>query len=273
MLVKTAGLRYSLDVCGTAKNEYLLWGSLLDQRNAMKYDYTLMKNQLQSIKDQFHSTSEYMKRTDFDRISKTIEQVEAFQKLIQKGTQDRIHKMKQNGSHIKDIEILGIGEKYSSLKKKAKIASPSSETAFPRSLGVDLVEQISQRVWDAQVDKLSGILHGIPLLRDNDQYIMKEGNELSLELQNLLFQQVGYMYKQKMISGEAFKQFCQSKKTLEIAAFQMTHTTPYPELSRDLSPVTHLNEWTSEIYRNIYEGEYQEIVVLNIKFSLNVPDI
>ena len=160
-----------------------------------------MKNQLQSIKDQFDSTSEFMNETDFNQVSKTIENLEAFQKLIQQGIQDKIHIMKSRGSRIQEIEILGIQEN-GSLNKKAKYSSTFSENPIPRVLILDLVENIRERVWDGQLDKLSFILHGIPLIRDENQKIKKKGNELSLELQKLLFQQVGYMYRQKMISRE-----------------------------------------------------------------------
>ena len=239
----------------------------------MKDDYILMKNQLQRIKHEINSTCpEFRSRPDFIKSSKTIEQLEAFQELIQKGIQDRIFKMEGQRSHIEQIEIHGLGEN-GPLKKKPKIASSSSETAFQKDLGVDLVEQISQRVWDGQVDKLSGILHRIPLHRDNDHKIMKEENDLSLELQKLLFQQVGYMYKQNMISREAFKKFCQSKLTVEIAAVNMIHTFPYYAPFTASTPITLLNEWTSENYRNIYEGEYEDRILINIHFSLNVPDI
>ena len=90
MLVETAVLRYSIDMCGTPnsplqKNEYLLWVSLLDQRNAIQDDGILMENQLQSIKEQLtqlHTTSpDSMSKTDFDQVSHTMEQLEAFQKL------------------------------------------------------------------------------------------------------------------------------------------------------------------------------------------------
>ena len=93
-----------------------------------------------------------------------------------------------------------------------------------------------------------------------------------LELQNIIFQQVGYMYKQKMISREAFKKFCQSKKTLEIAALSMVHTNAYQYFSRILIPVTALNEWTAENYRSIYEGEYEERILINNNYSLNLSD-
>ena len=198
--------------------------------------------------------------TDFDQVSKTIEKLEPFHKLIQKGIQDRIYKMENQGSRIKDIELLEIGD-----------ASPSSEpAAFPRHLGLDIMEQIIQKVWDGQVNKLSVILHEISLPMDNYQKSRPKEDELFVELQNLIFQQVGYMYKQKMISGEAFKNFCQSKTTLEMAALNMIHTA-YTRLFNKLSPVTVLNEWTSENYRNIYEGKYKESILIN--YSLNVPDI
>jgi len=143
---------------------------------------------------------------------------------------------------------------------------PSSETAVPRDLGLDLVAQISDRVWDGQVDKLSGMLHRLPIHRNNDQKIIKERSELSLELQNLIFKQVGYMYKQKMISGEAFKKFCQSKGTLEFAVFNMFH------IAGD-NTATVLNEWSCETYRNIYEGKYEESILINPNYYLNVPEI
>ncbi|KNZ51450.1 hypothetical protein VP01_394g5 [Puccinia sorghi] len=95
--------------------------------------------------------------------------------------------------------------------------------------GLDIGEQIIQRTWDGQVDKLSGILHGIQLLRDNDQKIIKGGNKICFELQNFLFKQVDHIYMQKMISGEAFREFFQSKITLEIAASNMIHTTAYSD--------------------------------------------
>jgi len=92
----------------------------LDQKNAIKDDYILMGNQLKSIRDQFFSTSQdSMSKTDYDQISNTIEQLEAFQKLIQKGIQDRIYKMKDQGSRIKGMEIIGLGEN-DSLTKKSK---------------------------------------------------------------------------------------------------------------------------------------------------------
>jgi len=231
-----------------------------------------MGNQLQSIKHQLRSTSpDSMSKTDFDQVSHTIEKLEAFQKIIQKGIQDRIYKIKgQEGSRIKGIEMIWIDEN-ASFDEGGKIASPSSEIGSPRELGSDLVEQISDRFWDAQVDGLSGILHGLPLHRDNVQKIIKEGNELSLELQNLIFQQVGYIYKQKIISGDAFKKFCQSKITLEIAAFNMMYTCL--KICGHYSPVTALNEWPSENYRNIYEGKYEESILINTNYSLNVPDI
>jgi len=232
-----------------------------------------MGNQLQSIKHESRSTSpDSMSQTDFDQVSHTIEKLEAFQKLIQKGMQDRIYKLEgQEGSRIKEIEMIWIGEN-GSLDEGGKIAPPSSETGSPRELGSDLVEQISDRVWDGQVDRLSGILHGLPLHRDNVQKIIKEGNELSLELQNLIFQQVGYIYKQKIISGDAFKKFCQSKITLEIAASNMIHTAK-PEIHFNYNPIIGLDQWTSGNYRNIYEGEYEEKVFIKTKYSLNVPDI
>ena len=207
--------------------------SLLDQRNSIKDDYILMENQLKSIKEQFHLySSQYMRRDDSNQISKTIKQLEAFQKLIQMEIQERIFKIEGQGSHIKKIQTNGIREN-SSLKKNEKVASKSSGTNF-NDLGLDLVEEIILRVWDGQIDKLSDILHGIPLPNIR--------NEMSLNLQKLIFQQVGYMNKQKIISGEAFKKFCQSKTTLEIAALNMIHTTPYPKLFANLSPVTVLNE-------------------------------
>ena len=223
-----------------------------------------MENQLQNIKEQWYSTSqEFMIPTYFDQVSKTIEKLEPFHKLIQKGIQDRIYKMENQGSRITNIEILGIGD-----------ASHSSEpAAFPTHLGLDIMEQIIQKVWDGQVDKLSVILHEISLPMDNNQKSRPKEEELLVELQNLIFKQVGYMYKQKMISGEAFKKFCQSKITLEIAALNMIHTIASPMLLINLSPVTVLNEWTSENYRNIYEGEYEGRIIINTEFSLNVPDI
>ena len=96
---------------------------------------------------------------------------------------------------------------------------------------------------------------------------------MSFELQNLVFQQVGYMYKQNMISAEAFKEIFQSKRTLEIAALAMIHNTACSNTFRYFIPVTVLNEWTSENYRNIYEGEYEERILINTNYSLNVPDI
>ena len=222
----------------------------------MKDDYILMENQLQKIKHEFKTTSpKSMSENDFDQISHTIEQLEAFQKLIQKEIQDRIYKMKDQGSHIKEIQINGMGEN-SSLKNNANIASTSSGTAFQSDLGLDLVEEIILRVWDDRIDELSGILHEIPLPRDNYQ-VFKLRNYMSLEIQNLIFHQVGYMNKHKIISGEAFKKFFQSKITLEIAALNMIYTTAYPKFFANLSPVTVLNEWTSEAYRKIYEGEYE----------------
>jgi len=155
------------------------------------------------------------------------------------------------------------------LNKKAKMASPSSETAVSRELSLDLVEQIRQKVWDGQVDKLSVILHEISFPMDNYQKSRPKEDELFVELQNLIFQQAGYMYKQKMISGEAFKNFCQSKTTLEMAALNMINTA-YPKLFTNLNPVTVLNEWNSETYRRIYEGEFENKILINAKFSLNV---
>ena len=273
-MVKTAGLRYSFGLHYkflSAKNEYLLWDSLLDQKNAIKDDYILMENQLQSIKEQFHSSQENMSGSDFDKVSHTIEELEAFLKLIQMEIQNRIYKMKRQGSHIKAIEMNGIGKK-GSLNKKEPTPSPSSETDFLLiDLGSDLVEHIYQKFWDGWLDNLSGILHGIPLRRDNDQKIIKEGNELSLQLQNLLFQQVGYIYRQKMISEEAFKNFCQLTTTLEIAALNMIHNCR--SFFGGYNPVTVLNQWYSEDYRNIYEGKYEESILINTNHTLNVPDI
>ena len=272
MLVTTARLKYFIAVCGTTnaplqKNDYIIWDSLPDQRNAIKDDYISMKNQLQSIKDQLRSPPESMSETDLDEVSHTIEQLEAFQKLIQKGIQDRIFKMKRQESHIKGIEMIGIREN-GPLNKKAKIDSPSSETTLTRDLCLDLVEEISQRVWDGRVDELSGILNGLPLLRDNDQRIKKEEqNGLFLRFQHILFQQVSYMYKQKMISKEAFRKFSQSKITLEIAAFNMIRISPHSDVFRYLSPASiFINEWTSECYRNIYKGEYEERILINTCF-------
>ena len=222
-----------------------------------------MENQLQNIKERLYSTPrEDMIPTGFDQVSKTIEKLEPFHKLIQKGIQDRIYKMKNQGSRIKDIELLEIGD-----------ASPSSEPDFRSYLGLDVMEQIIQKVWDGQVDKLSVILHEISLPMDNYQKSRPKQDELFLALQNLIFQQVGYMYKQKMISGEAFKNFCQSKKTLDIAALNMIATTSSHQTLLYLSPATVLNEWTSEHFRNIYEGEYEEQILINTKFPLNVTDI
>ena len=200
--------------------------------------------------------------TDFDQVSKTIEKLEPFHKLIQKGIQDRIYKMENQGSRITNIEILGIGD-----------ASHSSEpAAFPTHLDLDIMEQIIQKVWDGQVDKLSVILHEISFPMDNYQKSRPKEDELFVELQNLIFQQAGYMYKQKMISGEAFKNFCQSKTTLEMAALNLINTA-YPKLFTNLNPVTVLNEWNSETYRRIYEGEFENKILTNTNFSLNVPNI
>jgi len=270
MLVKTAGLRYSIDLCGTTnvplQKMNIFSGILLDQKNAIKDDYTFMKNQLQQIKDEILFTPlELRSSPDFIKASKTMKQLKDFQELIQKGIQDRIFKMEDQRSHIQQIEIHGLGENG---------PSSSSESTVPKDLGIDLVEEISDRVWDGQVDRLSGILHGIPLLRDDEQKIKKEENELYLGLQNLLFQQIGYMYKQNMISGEAFKKFFQSKITLEMAVLNMIHTLKSPiPLMNLLSPVTILNEWTSENYRKMYEGEYKAIILITTEFSLNVPEI
>ena len=205
-----------------------------------------------------------MKKDDHDKVSQTIKDLDAFQELILKGIKDRIFKMEGQGSRIKEIEMVWI-EENGPLNKKARIDSTSSENSFPRDLGLDLVEQISQKVWDGQVDKLSGILHGFPLLRNNDQRIIKTlGTGMFLMLQHILFQQVSYMYKHKLISEEAFKKFSQSKITLEIAAFNMIHIAPNIDAFRYLSPANILNEWTSKCYRNIYEGEYEKRILINI---------
>ena len=205
-----------------------------------------MENQLQKIKELLYSPSqESMILTDFNQVSKTIEKLEPFHKLIQKGIQDRIYKMENQGSRIKDIELLEIGDAPTS----------SDPSAFPRHLGLDIMEQIIQKVWDGQVDKLSVILHEISLPMDNYQKSRPKQDGLFLQLQNLIFQQVGYMYKQKMISGEAFKNFCQSKKALDIAALNMIATTSSHQTLLYLSPATVLNEWTSEPFRHMYEGE------------------
>ncbi|KNZ58337.1 hypothetical protein VP01_1949g1 [Puccinia sorghi] len=227
----------------------------LDQRNAMKDDYILMNNQLQSIRNQFHLDSpKSMGQTYFSKVAHAIEQLKAFQILIQKGTQDRIYKMRGQGSHIQGIEIIGIGEN-NSVNKNTNIDPPSSEKAFPRDWGLDIGEQIIQKTWDGQVDKMSSILHGLQLMRNDDQKFIQGSNKICFDIQNLLLKQVDYMYKQKMISGEAFRKFCQSKITLKIAAFNMIHTTAYSDyiIFRNLSPTDFLNKWTSENYRNIYE--------------------
>ena len=238
----------------------------------MKDDYISMKNQLQRIKDQIKSTAESMSKTDLNQVSKTIEKLEAFQGIIRNGIQDRIFKMKDQGSRITGIEFNWIGES-DSLKKKEKIGPSSSETDFSRGLGLDLVEQISQKVWDSQIEKLSGILNEIKLPRDDDHKIIKKGNELSLDIQNLLFKQVGYMYKHKIISGEAVNKFFQSKITLETAALNMVHTIACSNNFESLLPVTLFNEWTAENYRNIYDGEYEERILIHTNHSLNMPDI
>ena len=75
-----------------------------------------------------------------------------------------------------------------------------------------------------------------------------------------------------MISGEAFKKFFQSEKTLNIASSNMIHTR-FPELFRNMSHITVLNNWIFEDYRNIYEGEYQNRIFINITYALNVPEI
>ena len=161
----TAWLKYFIDLCGTTinaplqKNEYIIWDSLPDQRNAIKDDYLSMKNELQSIKHQFQITSpEFKSTTALDKLSQAIKEFESFQILIQKGIQDRIYIMEDQGSHIIDIEIIGVGENIF-VNKREKISQPSSKTESPRNLVLELGEQIIQRVWDVQTDKLSGILH------------------------------------------------------------------------------------------------------------------
>ena len=173
--------------------------------------------------------------------------------------------MKRQRSQTKEIGILGIRED-GPFNKKQKIASPYSENFFSSQLGLDLVEQIHPRVWGSEVDKLSVMIHQIPLCRDNDQPIIRLKNELSLKLQDLLFKQVGYMYKQKMLSGKAFKEFFQSQKTLEIAALAMTYDNLEFNSFSYMIPVTFLNGWNSENYRHIYEGEYEDRTFIKNRF-------
>ena len=83
MLVMTAWLKYFIVLCGTTinaplqKNEYIIWDSLPDQRNAIKDDYISMKNQLQSIKDQLNVNGpEFESMTALDKLSHTIKELE-----------------------------------------------------------------------------------------------------------------------------------------------------------------------------------------------------
>ncbi|KNZ64662.1 hypothetical protein VP01_10060g2, partial [Puccinia sorghi] len=117
-----------------------------------------------------------------------------------------------------DLSHLNLEEFASSVKDTVQ---DSENHVSPSLLNSDVVEIISEKVLDGQIQRLNAILHDLESLRNEEKEEYWNANYLIYNIQRNIFQTVDYMYKQEIISTKAFKQFYQMEHTFKLAAWNM----------------------------------------------------
>ncbi|KNZ64061.1 hypothetical protein VP01_10717g1 [Puccinia sorghi] len=154
-----------------------------------------------------------------------------------------------------DLSHLNLEEFSSSVKDTVQ---DSENHVLASVLNSDVVEIISKKVFDGQIQRLNAIFHDLQSLRtEEEQYL--DVDDLISKVQSNILQTVDYMYKQAIISAKAFKQFYQMGYTFQRAALNMYITqliNDYHDLDTDFSdvnPTSTLNKWYSAHFRTLYE--------------------
>ncbi|KNZ58499.1 hypothetical protein VP01_191g13 [Puccinia sorghi] len=230
----------------------------LNQENSMKSDYIFIRDSLKILEKQAHEMqSTFEPKSDFNKLSKNIQDLKDFSKLLTQGTIERLYKLKYQQSLIKTMDISHLKQKgrAGTVQKTFKRSKKDVSASF---LNSDVVERINKMVWDGQIKRLNTILHDLNSLKDN-RVKFSAINILIKNLQSNIFQTVDYMYKQEMISAKALKEFFKFKNTLELAALNMyltkgTERIPafWYKVYRDRNPLSILNNWDCAYYRSLF---------------------
>ncbi|KNZ57958.1 hypothetical protein VP01_2031g5 [Puccinia sorghi] len=243
----------------------------LAQKNSMKSDYIYIKDSLKMLEKEAHAMHSIFKEMsdkpmfDLNKLSRNIQDLKDFGKLLTQGTTERLYKLKDQRSLIKIMEISH--QKLGEFSRRVKAPFQHSKNDVSESiLNSDVVEIISRMVWDGQIERLNAILHDLNSLKD-DKDGFSEVNILIDKLQRNIFQTVDYMYKQEIISAKALKDFFQLKNTLELAALNM-YSNPemdkfsdlWHQMFRDKNPISTRNEWYCANYRSLYQGHSKSIL-------------
>ncbi|KNZ45477.1 hypothetical protein VP01_807g7 [Puccinia sorghi] len=193
----------------------------LDQTKAMEYDYIFIKDSLKILEKEAHELhSKFTTTSDFNKLSRNLQDLKDFSKLLTQGTTERLYTLKHQGSHI-----------------------------ISKMVWDGQIERLNAILHDLN-----------SLKDDEEERRFSAVNILIYKLQRNIFQTVDYMYKQQIISANALKEFFQLKNTLELAALNMYYTTEkervadfFYELDRNENPISTLHKWDCANYRTLYE--------------------